>query len=421
MNVPNIVQFVSFYYRRCDCDGTCQNTIAGLPPIPTTLYRACDMPKTAMPTIYAIDMVLRNYPNGNLDDFMISKNKQLIDNFRNNSTANYLLEMQKNIDKGLINIYHAIVGMHKVSVLHFDIKPANIYIGKLYDFNVGDFGSARHLVTILEFFKSNRELLYSGTPSFIPPEYAFLQSPNSDDLRNIISKLSDQAKRLGIMATTISLKELAKFDYYALGVTIFIILFFYLFGIPFDSSKIIFTGNTDQRLKNIIGTSAKDPSKPMTQNDIQALKSKVNKKLSLLGDNLQEAKSLLESKLKRQLTDNDKAYIQHYAICMIIFELINKNELTIYGFIEIMKDINDPYFKNVNISFVVKLLQMVNEMISDASKRSILRLEDAVKFQQAKSTFQQTAGDPYYHKYLKYKKKYLALKARLSQPRTSSL
>jgi serine/threonine protein kinase len=69
---------------------------------------------------------------------------------------------QVKIKKWTIEILEGLEFLHNKKVIHFDIKPANIFLDELHRIKVGDLGIARDIATLTMSFK--------GTPCYVSPQ-----------------------------------------------------------------------------------------------------------------------------------------------------------------------------------------------------------------------------------------------------------
>jgi serine/threonine protein kinase len=77
--------------------------------------------------------------------------------------------------KWCIEILEGLEYLHSKGVIHFDIKPANIFLEELDRVKLGDLGLARHLNDIPGGFR--------GTPCYVSPQ--IINEENIDEKTDI--------------------------------------------------------------------------------------------------------------------------------------------------------------------------------------------------------------------------------------------
>ena len=114
----------------------------------------------------------------------------LLMRMRNNDTEMLSFYHQRKMLNSFQRICHAVEFAHSQNILHLDLKPANIHIGKFGEVHVLDWGLARYIDKNNEKTPENIQdnvCSTAGTPGYMAPEQALGRDADIDERTDVYS------------------------------------------------------------------------------------------------------------------------------------------------------------------------------------------------------------------------------------------
>lgn len=114
----------------------------------------------------------------------------LLMRMRNNDTEMLSFYHERKMLYSFQRICHAVEFAHSQNILHLDLKPANIHIGKFGEVHVLDWGLARYINRENNAVEKKRNLNFSsaaGTPGYMAPEQANGDENSFDERTDVYS------------------------------------------------------------------------------------------------------------------------------------------------------------------------------------------------------------------------------------------
>ncbi|MBR1966710.1 MAG: serine/threonine protein kinase [Lentisphaeria bacterium] len=114
----------------------------------------------------------------------------LLMRMRNGDTEILSFYYQRKMLNSFQRICHAVEFAHSRNILHLDLKPANIHIGKFGEVQVLDWGLARYVDKNKKIKSSNRTAVIcntAGTPGYMAPEQAVGAEEEFDERTDVYS------------------------------------------------------------------------------------------------------------------------------------------------------------------------------------------------------------------------------------------